>query len=120
MNKSFTLQQVSRTGNLDSKLISGQYKPNLKPKFIHIKFENSKLKQSETADQIGYSSSTLNTYRNELIMVSLYRIQTNNTNKRTKKTSKTNSYNNSHREPDVKRPQMTSLSVHLIRETKMI
>ena len=41
-------------------------------------------------------------------MLSPYRIQPNNTNKRTRKTSNTNFDNNSHREPDVQRPQMTS------------
>ena len=41
-------------------------------------------------------------------MLSPNRIQSNNTNKRTKKSSNTNFNNNSHREPDVKRPQMTS------------
>ena len=41
-------------------------------------------------------------------MLSPYRIQPNNTNKGTKKTLNTNFDNNSHHEPDVKRPQMTS------------
>ena len=41
-------------------------------------------------------------------MLSPYRIQTHNTDKRTKKTSNTSFINDSHRELDVKRPQMTS------------
>ena len=41
-------------------------------------------------------------------MLSPYRSQPNTTNKRTKKASNTYSDNNSHRDPDVKRPQMTS------------
>ena len=41
-------------------------------------------------------------------MLSPYRIQPNNTNKQTKKASNTNSDNNSHRDNDFKRPQMTS------------
>ena len=44
-------------------------------------------------------------------MLSPYRIQSNNTNKGTKKVSKTNFNNNSHREPDVKRNQMTSIHI---------
>ena len=75
---------------------------------MRIKYENPKLKQSEIANQLGYSSSTLQRYRNEINMVSPYRIQPNNSNKRTKKTSNTTSDNDSHREPDVKGPQMTS------------
>ena len=41
-------------------------------------------------------------------MLSPYRINPNNTNKRTKKAKNTSFDNNSHHEPDVKRPQMTS------------
>ena len=41
-------------------------------------------------------------------MLSPYRIHPNNTNKQRKKTSSTNSNNDLHRDPDLKRPQMTS------------
>ena len=41
-------------------------------------------------------------------MLSPYRIQPNFTNKRSKKVSNTNLDNNSHRELDLKRPQLTS------------
>ena len=41
-------------------------------------------------------------------MLPPYRIPSNNINKRTKKASYTTFNNNSHREPDVKRRQMTS------------
>ena len=44
-------------------------------------------------------------------MLSPYRIQPNNTIQRTKKTSNTNFDHNSHRELDVKKPQMTSNDV---------
>ena len=40
-------------------------------------------------------------------MLSPYRIQSNNNDKRTKKAPNTNFNNDSHREPDVERPQMT-------------
>ena len=76
--------------------------------YMRIKYENPKLKQSEIANHLGYSSSTLQTYRNDINMLSPYRIQTNNTNKRTKKVSNTNIDNNSHREKDLKRLEMTS------------
>ena len=85
MNNSCSLQQISRTGNHDSNLISRQYKLNLMAKFMQIKFENPKLKQSEIADQLGYSRSTLKTYRNVINMLSRYRIQPIDTNKRSKK-----------------------------------
>ena len=53
MNNSFSLQQISRTGNLDPNLISRQYKLDSMSKFMCIKFENPKLKQSELAYQLG-------------------------------------------------------------------
>ena len=72
MNNSFTLQQISKTGNLDSNLISQQYILNLKAKFMQIKFENPKMKQSEIPDQLSYSSSTLQHYRNDKNLLPLY------------------------------------------------
>ena len=39
---------------------------------MQIKFENLKMKQSEIADEISYSSSTLRRYRNDIKMLSLY------------------------------------------------
>ena len=63
------------------------------------------MKQSEIANQLGYSSSTLQRYKNDMKVLSPYRIQSN---KRTKKASNTNFNNDSHRETDVKGPQMTS------------
>ena len=78
---------------------------------MRIKNENSKLKQSPIANQLGYSTSTLQRYRNDRNMLSQYRIQPNNANKRTKKASNTNLDNNSHRDHDLKTPQMISLSL---------
>ena len=76
--------------------------------FMRVTYENPKLKQSEIASKLGLSSSTLQRYRNDINMLSPYRINPNNTNKRTKKVSNTNFLNNSHHENDVKKPQMTS------------
>ena len=84
MNNIFSLQQTQKTSNLDANLISRQYTPNLMADFMRMKYENPKLKQSEIANQLGYSSSTLQSYRNDINMLSPYRIQSNNTNKRKK------------------------------------
>ena len=74
--------------------------------FMRMKYENPKLKQSEIENRIGYSSSTLQRYRNDVNMLLLYRIHQNNTNKRTK-ASNTSFDNNSHPNHDVKRSQKT-------------
>ena len=52
MNNTFSLQQISRTGNLDANLISTQNKPNLMADFMRKKYENPKLKQSEVPNQL--------------------------------------------------------------------
>ena len=106
MNNSFSLQQVSQTGNLDSNLISRQYKLKLMAKFMQIKFENPKLKQSEIANQLSYTSSNLQRYRNDINRLSFSRIQPNITKKRTKMVLNRKFDKNSLREIDLKRPQM--------------
>ena len=85
MNNTFSLHQISKTGNFGCNLISRQYKLNLMADFMHNKYENPNLKKSEIAKQLGYPSSTLQRYKNDIIMLSPYKIQSNNTNKRTKK-----------------------------------
>ena len=101
MNNNFSLQQIQKTSNLDANLISRQYKLNLMADFMKVKYENPRMKQSEIANQLGMSSSTLQRYRNDINMLSPYRISPNNTKKRSKK-AKIDDIG------DLKRPQMTS------------
>ena len=108
MNNSFSLQRIQKTSNLDANLISLQYKLNLMGDFMRMKYENPKMKQSEIANQLGYSTSTLQRYRSDIKMLSPYRIHPNTTKKRSKKVLNTILDNNSHREHDLKRPQLTS------------
>ena len=101
MNNSFSLQQIQKTSNLDANLISRQNKLNLMADFMRVKYENPKMKQSEIANQLGMSSSTVQRYRNDINMLSPYRINPNNTKKRSKKAEIDDI-------GDLKRPQMTS------------
>ena len=101
MNNSFSLQQIQKTSNLDANLISRQYKLNLMADFMKVKYENPRMKQSEIANQLGMSSSTVQRYRNDINMLSPYRINPNNVKKRTKKAKIDGN-------ADLKRPQMTS------------
>ena len=108
MSNSFSLQQIQQTSNLDANLISRQYKLNLMTDFMRVKYDNPKMKQSEIANQISKSSSTLQRYGNDINVLSPYRIHPNNTKKRSKKVKNTDFDKNSHNEADVERPQMTS------------
>ena len=76
--------------------------------FLRVKYENPKMKQLQIANQLSLSSSTLQRYRNDINMLSPYRIQSNNTKKRSKMAKNTDFDNESHHETDFKRPQMTS------------
>ena len=104
MNNNFSLQQIQKTSNLDANLISRQYKLNLMADFMRVKYENPKMKQSDIANQLGLSSSTVQRYRNDINMLSPYRINPNNTKKRSKKAKIDNI-------GDLKRHQMTSNDV---------
>ena len=101
MNNNFSLQQIQKTSNLDANLLSRQYKLNPMADFMKVKYENPRMRQSETANQLSMISSTLQRYRNDINMLSPYRISANNVKKRTKK-AKIDDIG------DLKRPQMTS------------
>ena len=101
MNNSFSLQQIQKTSNLDANLISRQYKLNLMADFMRVKYENPRMKQCEIANQLDMSSSTLQRYRNDINMLSPYKINSKNGKKRRKK-AKIDDIS------DLKRPQMTS------------
>ena len=75
---------------------------------MRMKYENSKMKQFEIENQLGCTTSTLQRYRNHMNMLSPYRIHPNTTNKRSKKVSNRKLNNNSYREHDLKKPQLTS------------
>ena len=108
MNNTFSLQQIQKTSNLDANLISRQFKLNLMADFMRLKYENPKMRQSEIANQLSLSSSTLQRYRNDINMLSPYRINPNNTNKPSKKVKKTGFDNDTQPNHDDKRPQKTS------------
>ena len=108
MNKTFPLQQISRTSNFDANIISRQYKLNLMADSMRVKYENPRVKQSEIADRLSYSSSPLQSYRNDINMISPYRINPNNTNKRTKRVKNANFDGNTSSTNDLKRPRLTS------------
>ena len=69
--------------------------------FMNIKYQNPKMTQSEISSQLNMSSSTIKRYRNDINMLSPYRISPNNVKKRSEKAKIDNND-----EPE--RPQMTS------------
>ena len=96
-----SLSEINKTANMDPNLFTRHYKLRLMNDFMHIKYQNPGLKQSEIANDLSMSSSTLQRYRNDINMLSPYRINPINVKKRSKK-AKIDDIG------DLKRPQMTS------------
>jgi len=101
MNNTPSLNEINKTANMDPNLLTRHYKLKLMNDFMYIKYQNPKMKQSEIANNLNMSPSTLQRYRNDINMLSPYRINTNNNKKRPKK-AKIDDIG------DLKRPQMTS------------
>ena len=101
MNNTSSSSEIIETANMDPNLLTRHYKLRLMNDFMHIKYQNPRMKRSETANNLNMSSSTLQRYRNDINMLSPYRNSSNNTKKRPKK-AKIDVIG------DLKRPQMTS------------
>ena len=101
MNNIPSLSEINKTANMDPNLLTRHYKLKLMNDFMHIKYQNPQMKQSEIANHLNMSPSTLQRYRNDINMLSPYRINPNNTKKRTKKPKIDDI-------ADLKRPQLTS------------
>ena len=84
MNNTFCLEQVSKTGNLDFNSILRQYKLNLMARFMENKPVNQLLGQNEKAKELGCSISTLQRHRQDINMLSPYRILSNSYRRRQK------------------------------------
>ena len=85
MNNTPSLNEINKTANMDPNLLTRHYKLKLMNDFMHIKYQNPKMNQSEIANHLNMSTSTLQRYRKDIYMLSPYRINPNNTKKRSKK-----------------------------------
>ena len=96
-----SLNEINKNSSMDPNTLTKYYKLKLMNDFMNIKYQNPKMTQSEISSQLNMSSSTIKRYRNDINMISPYRISANNVKKRTKKTRIGDI-------GDIKRPQMTS------------
>ena len=74
MNNTPSLNEINKTANMNPNLLTRHYKLKLTNDFMYIKYQNPRMKQSELANQLNLSSSTLQRYRNDINMLSRYRI----------------------------------------------
>ena len=80
-----SLNEINKTANMDPNLLTRHYKLKLMNDFMYIKYQNPKMKQSEIANNLNMSPSTIQRYRNDINMLSPYRNSPNNVKKRSKK-----------------------------------
>ena len=97
-----SLNEINKNSSMDPNTLTKYYKLKLMNDFMNIKYQNPKMTQSEISSQLNMSSSTIKRYRNDINMLSPYRINPNNTKKRSKK-AKIDDIG------DLKRPQLTSI-----------
>ena len=102
MNNTPSLNEINKNSTMDPNMLTKYYKLKLMNDFMNIKYQNPKMTQSEISSQLKIGPSTIKRYRNDINMLSPYRINPNNTKKRSKK-AKIDDIG------DLKRPQMTSI-----------
>ena len=103
-----SLNEKNKTSNMDPNLITRFYQLKLMNDFMNVKYQNPKLKQSEIASQLKVSTSSLQRQRNDINMISPYRINQNNVKKRQKKVKIDENVNHKRGSVDLNRPQLTS------------
>ena len=107
-----SLAEINKTANMDPNLLARHYKLKLMNDFMKIKYQNPKMKQSEIANQLNMSTSTIQRKRNDIKLLSPYRINPNKNKKRPKKAKIDDN-------SDIKRPQMTSNDSIKNKKTKL-
>ena len=96
MNNTFSPEQISRRGNPNAYLILRQHELDLLARFMEFNSIYPIMKQKEIIKKLGYSSSTLQRYRNDKIMQRPYK---SNDPKRPLKTSKSSKDANENDKP---------------------
>ena len=111
MNNTPSINEINKNSAMDPNMLTKYYKLKLMNDFMNIKYQNPKRTQSEISSQLNMSPSTIKRYRNDINMLSPYRINPNNTKKRSKKAKiDDNSY--------LKRPQLTSIDLMITSNDK--
>ena len=109
MNNTPSLNEINKNSTMDPNMLTKYYKLKIMNDFMNIKYQNPKMTQSEISSQLNMSPSTIQRYRNDINMLSPYRINPKNVKKQQKKTKIDNN-------GDLKRPQMTSRQLQMIKK----
>ena len=101
MNITPSLNEINKNSTMNPNMLTKYYKSKIMNDFMNIKYRNPKMTQSEISSQLNMSPSTIQRYRNDINMISPYRINSNNVKKQQKKVKIDNN-------DDLKRPPLTS------------
>ena len=101
MNNTPSLNEINKNSNMNPNMLTKYNKLKLMDDFMNIKYQNAKMTQSEISSQLNMSPSTIQRYRNDINMISPYRINPNDVKKRSKKVKIDDI-------GDLKRPNLTS------------
>ena len=74
MNNTPSLNEINKNSTMDANMLTKYYKLKLMNDFMNIKYQNPKMTQSEISSQLNMSSTTIQRYRNDINMISPYRI----------------------------------------------
>ena len=85
MNNTPSLNELNKNSTMDPNMLTKYYKLKLMNDFMNIKYQNPKMTQSEISSQLNRSPSTIQRYRNDINMISPYRINSNNVKKQQKR-----------------------------------
>ena len=101
MNNTPSLNEINKNSAMDPIMLTKYYELKLMNDFMNIKYQNPKMTQLEISSRLNMSPSTIQRYRDDINMISPYRINPNNVKKRSKKVKIDDI-------GDLKRPQLTS------------
>ena len=111
MNNTPSLNEINKNSAMDPNMLTSYYKLKLMNDFMNIKYQNPKMTQLEISSQLNMSPSTKQRYRNDIKMISPYRINPNNVKKRSRKVEIDDI-------GDLKRPNLTSNDLKTISNDK--
>ena len=80
-----SLNEINKNSTMDPNMLTKYYKLKLMNDFMNIKYHNPKMTQSQISSQLNMSPSTIQRYRNDINMISPYRINPNNVKKQQKR-----------------------------------
>ena len=108
MNNTPSLNEINKFANMDPNILIKHYKLKHMNDFMNLKYQNPKMKQSEIANQLGMSASSVQRCRKDINMQSPYRNNPNNVKKQPKKAKIDENNDIKRGSDDLKRPQMIS------------